>query len=156
MNMAENSGDDQGLQAPEKLVAVLQRSRSEPIFVPPAVDETILRAARNHLAPETQARFRWRPFLSWLAAATAVIVAVALHFARFNPSTPTNPAAFAKEDINHDGRVDILDAFAVARQLKHGPVSDRRLDVNGDGVVDERDTQMIATEAVKLDKAGRS
>jgi Dockerin type I domain len=156
MKMAENSGEEQGLEAPEKLVAVLRRSQAERVFVPPAVDETILRTARKHLAPETQARFRWRPFLSWLVAATAVIVAVALVFVRFKPGGRTNPAGFAKEDINHDGRVDVLDAFAVARQLQHGAVTDVRLDVNGDGVVDERDAQVIVTEAVKLRNGGRS
>ena len=78
-----------------------------------------------------------------------------LIFARFKTSV-TNPAAFAKEDINHDGYVDILDAFAVARQLKGESRPDTHLDVNGDGVVDERDVQVIATRAVELPKGGPS
>jgi hypothetical protein len=156
MKSPDDSGRDSEPQAPAKLVAVLRRSRSEPTFVPPAVDESVLRAAHQHLAPKTQARFRWLPLLSWLATATAILVAAVLILARFKPGVVPNPTAFAKEDINHDGRVDILDAFAIARQLKQGTVSNPHLDINGDGVVDERDMQMIVTEAVKLKNGGRS
>jgi len=44
----------------------------------------------------------------------------------------------------------------LARQLKAGKPSDLRFDVNGDGVVDERDVARIAAHAVSLDKGGRS
>jgi len=94
--------------------------------------------------------------LPWLAAAAAMIVAGFLFFFAGRSSNPRNPATFAREDVNHDGRVDILDAFALARQLKQAKVSDLHLDLNGDGVVDERDMEIIASEAVKLDKGGRS
>jgi hypothetical protein len=92
--------------------------------------------------------------LSWVATTTAVVVAAFLILVRFKPAT--NPAAFAKEDINQDGHVDILDAFAAARQLKQGTVSNPHLDINGDGAVDERDIRAIATQAVKLEKGGPS
>jgi hypothetical protein len=52
--------------------------------------------------------------------------------------------------------LDILDAFILAKRLQGGPVQERRWDVNGDGVVDERDVRAIAVEAVRLDKGGRS
>ena len=59
-------------------------------------------------------------------------------------------------DLNHDGQVDILDAFALARQLKESAQSNLQLDMNGDGVVDERDVATLAARAVSLGKGGRS
>ena len=53
-------------------------------------------------------------------------------------------------------QVDILDAFALARQLKLGGTRNPQLDLNGDGVVDERDVASIAARAVKLEQGGRS
>jgi hypothetical protein len=64
---------------------------------------------------------------------------------------------FAREDLNHDGRVDILDAFDLARTLKTRPgLTSPVMDVNGDGVVDERDVTSLAARAVQLPKGGRS
>ena len=65
-------------------------------------------------------------------------------------------SAIAREDINRDGRVDILDAFQLARELGSGQKPAPGLDLNGDGVVDSRDVEIIAVQAVKLGKGGRS
>jgi hypothetical protein len=53
--------------------------------------------------------------------------------------------------------VDILDAFAVARQLRDGggkPVTVNQInsveDVNGDGVIDQKDVDLIARTAVSV------
>jgi len=48
--------------------------------------------------------------------------------------------------------VDILDALALARaaQSERQPASN--LDLNGDGVVNRRDADLIARQAVKLEK----
>src|SRR5438046_1601904 len=157
MKMADDNDEDPRLEAPGKLVNALRRSQPEPVFVPRTVDEAVLRAARKHLTKEPKACFRWFSLMSWIAGAAAVLVAAALVFVHFQPrANRARPSVFAREDLTHDGRVDILDAFAMARQLKQGIISDLRLDVNGDGVADERDVQFIAVEAVKLSKGGRS
>jgi hypothetical protein len=157
MKKPDNSIEDQNLDAPERLIVALRQSKPEPIFVPPTLDETILRAAREHLTGRERPRFRWLPVLPWLATTAAVVVAGAFLFvhSKSNRSLP-NGQGFAREDVNHDGRVDVLDAFALARQLKEGRSSNTRLDLNGDGIVDERDVHIIALEAVKLDKGGHS
>jgi hypothetical protein len=88
-------------------------------------------------------------------------------------SMPLDP-----KDIDHNGRVDILDAFLLARQIKaggqlggdrlvlpgvapkagspktdlsrfSGPVSPA-WDFNGDGVIDQKDVDAVAMSAVKL------
>jgi len=65
------------------------------------------------------------------------------------------PAGIARaDDVNRDGRVDVLDAFALARALDAGggrPV----WDVNRDGAVDEGDVDAVALAAVSLGGGGR-
>jgi len=65
------------------------------------------------------------------------------------------PAQFAREDLNRDGKIDILDSFALARELKNGDSLPAYLDVNGDGVVNEQDVNAIASRAVALRKDNR-
>ena len=157
--MAESNGhfDDQTLQAPPGLVAALKALPTDRVFISPTLDEAVLRAAQRHLTKRASPAFNWfRPRL-WLAA-TALVVSLLLaaevvtNSLRHRPRAP----AFAREDLNHDGRVDILDAFALARQLKSGAAPGPLFDINGDGVIDERDIATIAARAVKLQKGGHS
>ena len=148
---------DEALEAPPKLVSVLKRLPHEPIFIPPTADEAILRAARKHLSPPIQSRPQWFRFMPWVATAAAIVLLAAIpQFFKQPTSKPAPDAVFARGDLNHDGRVDILDAFALARQIKQGSPRNLQLDVNGDGVVDERDVATIAARAVKLEQGGRS
>ena len=52
-------------------------------------------------------------------------------------------------DVDRDGRVDILDAFALARQMSASPTNAQG-DQNGDGVVNDEDIQLVARTAVTL------
>ena len=163
MQMPDNNQpcQDQALEAPPRLVAALKRFPQEPIFIPPTADEAILRAARRHLAQPGKvrrgwlARFRLMPWVAGAAAAILLLAAIPQFFKQPAPG-PGRDSAFARGDLNHDGRVDILDAFALARQLKQGGTRNLQLDVNGDGVVDERDVAALAARAVKLEQGGRS
>ena len=156
MQMADNnnSREDKDLQAPAKLVSALSRLSRQRIFVPRAIDETVLREARHRLEKPGHSRARWLRLLPRLAAVAIVVLLLTYVFLRerSNFHSPT----FAREDVNHDGRVDILDAFALARQLQSGQARGAGLDVNGDGIVDERDVQTIAGRAVRLVKGGHS
>lgn len=152
----DNNADDSS--APPRLMAALQQSQAPRVFVPPTVDEAVLRAAQAHLAPakprESRALARW---LRWPAFATVCVLlcAVAYRITR-TPSPQSPPLAYVRGDLNRDGRVDILDAFQLARQLQSGDQPGPDLDFNGDGVVDSRDANTIAAQAVKLEKGGRS
>jgi len=149
---------DEAFEAAPKLVAALTRLSNEPIFIPPTADEAILRAARKHLEKPSEPRVGWFRLMPWVAAAAAALLLLVAvpQFSRKPAPGPARVAAFARGDLNHDGRVDILDAFALARQLKQGGIRSLQLDVNGDGVVDERDVTAIAARAVKLGQGGRS
>ena len=148
--------EDEPLQAPPRLVAELKRLPQRLIFIPRTLDEGILAAARCHLARRQGPK--WKLFFPWIATAAALVLLVAIiqQFHQQSGSTGRAGGRFALEDVNHDGRVDILDAFALARQLKAGGAPNLQLDLNHDGVVDERDVATLASRAVQLPKGGRS
>lgn len=138
--------------APPRLLAAFKQLQSQRVFVPPSVDESVLRAARKHLAePKRRGASLLRQWLFWPAFASACLCLVLLAYTFLNHGRQK----FAREDVNHDGHVDILDAFALARQVKSGGAASA-LDLNADGVVDRRDAEVIAGHAVKLEKGGRS
>jgi len=90
----------------------------------------------------------------WAAAAAVVLIAAAgaLWRGGLGSSAPAAeaPAWIGRaDDVNRDGRVDVLDAFALARAVDAG---DRRSewDVNRDGAVDKGDVDAVALAAVAL------
>jgi len=159
MQLRDNNqpDSDEALEAPPRLVSALKRLPPAPVFIPPTADEAVLRAARKHLEGPRRSRLEWFRFVPWVAAAAAIVLLALLpqFFKRPAPG-PAGGSAFARWDLNHDGQVDILDAFALARQLKRGGTSNLQWDVNGDGVVDERDVAAIAARAVRLERGGHS
>lgn len=74
---------------------------------------------------------------------------------------PTSQNAFSAtqivrsgQDIDGDGQLDILDAFALAKSLEAKDTTDpfqlARMDQNGDGIVDEEDVSRLAMSVVML------
>lgn len=147
MNETDQHDSEQNLEAPPRLVSVLKEVSRRDIFVSPCVDQAILKAAQERFAPRAKARFdNFRRWMLWPAlAAACVFVACAAWLLTTRPHS-------AREDLNHDGKVDILDAFALAREIKSSAHVSSTLDLNGDGVVDGRDVALIAAHAVQLKK----
>ena len=145
----ESDKDD--LQAPPGLVAALRESCKERIFVPPAVDAKVISRAREHLQAARPDRTKW-PTLQWAAALAVLgLIAVTLTSVLSNRS-----ADIARADFNGDGKVDVLDALALARRADAGGQMPIKWDLNSDGVVNRQDANAILTEVVALNKAGRS
>ena len=147
----EQYPEEESLEAPEKLVEALGQLHKEGIFVPPAVDQAVLRAAGKHLRRLERPRARRKSWLPWAAMAACLALAVWLT-ERF--SSPVRARPFAREDINRDGRVDVLDAFALARRIDTGGTLDPGWDINGDGHIDRVDVNAIAARAVSLAQSG--
>ena len=159
MNVSQPNGqpEEDGLKAPPRLEAAFRRLTRERIFIPPTLDEAVLGEARRRLTKPVRGRFDWLRLRPWLPAAAGVmLLGLLVYILTGTFSKEPRQALFAREDLNHDGRVDILDAFALARALKSGTALDQRLDINGDGVVDDRDVATIAAQAVTVEKGGRS
>jgi hypothetical protein len=136
-----------------RLADALRAQRRASVFIPPAVDASVLARARPHLArirPQRSLRRRTQ----WLALAACVAVFAVIAQMLFHRTEPSS--TFAREDLNHDGRVDILDAFQLAREIKRGQPLVKTGDFNGDGKVDSADVEILAKRAVKLEKGGPS
>lgn len=147
--------DGEEPQAPEKLVAAFKELPARRVFVPPAIDSVVLLAAHRRLArPRWAGAGAFRYWLNWPVWAAACLAVLGLVFLFVKPAAVT--PVIAQEDVNHDGRVDILDAFQLARELQSGRKVTPRLDLNNDGVVDQHDVEIIAAQAVTLEKGGRS
>jgi hypothetical protein len=138
-------------------LAALSRA---PIEIPRRIDDSVLTAARSALAApltglEPGRRRRLRA-LGAAAAAAGAVLATAWIVAR--PPRATAPHAAAPPlaaaptldgDLDRNGRVDVLDAFLLARQLDAG-ASSAHGDLTRDGVVDRDDVDAIAMLAVTL------
>jgi hypothetical protein len=123
-----------------------------------ARDEAIRLAIHRQFAGATRSRWRIRRLAPWAAAAATITLACFAWFTlnRQHAATPPAIAQFNSMDVDRNGRINILDAFALARQLHSGQPAEQRLDVNNDGVVDARDVDAIAMEAVSLNGGAAS
>src|SRR5712691_5452711 len=101
MQMPENqdSQRDEALESPASLVAALRTLRKEPVFIPPTVDEVILRAARRHLVPPKERRLQWFYRLRWAAAGSVLILLLAL-MPQLLRKLNTPLTRFEREDLN--------------------------------------------------------
>ena len=131
-------------QKHERLAKALRdASERKRIFVPPTLDEAILKEAREHFEPKKKTS---RPlWLRWLEPALAVIILCGI-FLLLQP-----PKKYAREDLNRDGRIDILDALTLAKAIE-AKAGREDFDQNGDGKLDEGDVLAAAHAAVRLDR----
>lgn len=163
MNERMESGawDD---ELPDALKARLQNRFGPMADVPSDVDQAILADARRHFEQHGPAAVhppKRRRISGWRWATIGSTVAAACVFFYSMTSQPprqaVNVAAISDApspveelsgDVDLNGRVDILDAFAMARDLRDGRSGVR--DINNDGRFDQLDIDLVAREAVKL------
>ena len=132
------------------------------------LDDRMAGLARDHAArvrKELAARagdgrrriFRFAP---WAAAAAGIAIAAVAAVAWLGVHGGARPAAVPADgiaradDLNRDGRVDVLDAFALARAVDAGE-GKPAWDLNRDGAVDRADVDAVALAAVSLGGGGR-
>jgi hypothetical protein len=161
--------DDPEPHVSDRLGKDLRDLFEPPGAVPARVDKAILEQASRRLAKPRRLilRLRW----AGIAAAAAVIVlgvillnsqsAIRNHVTPDSDPGPKSlsPAlAEGRADIDGNGRVDILDAFRLARYIEaRGPMdtmpsgaAELKWDLNGDGRVDKDDVDLVAFAAVHL------
>jgi len=130
------------------------KSRYGPVpEIPEAIDRAILADARRHLHQTipVRARSNWRWRLAVIGSSVAAACMLFLAFKSQEPQQPANVAhdRGSERDLDGNGRVDILDAFAVAREIQSGR-SQPEFDINGDGRLTQADVNEIAQRAVTL------
>jgi hypothetical protein len=135
---------------PPKLKADLSRAVDRPVEIPADVDAAMLAIGRKYAANRRRFRF-WRATIGSLAAAAMLLLGWMLWPVQPNaaPQMAMSRLAASPLDLDGSGRVDILDAYALAKQLPNGK------DINGDGKVDQADVDAIAKVAVDLKGGAR-
>ncbi|MBM4040885.1 MAG: hypothetical protein FJ290_20490 [Planctomycetes bacterium] len=166
----DNILDESQLQAPKALRGELGAFFRAAPPVPAALDAAILASARHHLTARrrTRAAIRWAGLAA--AAAAAAIFLILIHLgpesetparvaAKPAAAKPTSTAPVVakaasadRADTNGDGKVDILDAFLLAKRLEARRALNAAWDITGDGLIDRRDVDAIAAAAVRLER----
>jgi hypothetical protein len=126
MDANEPRRDADSERLPEQIIEHLRNADRSVSSVDARTDETVLAEARAHFArrPHRLARMGRRRVLR-IAALAAVLAGV---FLIVHPIDRLRPARDAN-DIDGSGRVDILDAFSLARMRAAGrPVSQEQID----------------------------
>ncbi|EEF59353.1 dockerin type I domain-containing protein [Pedosphaera parvula] len=145
--------EERELKASPKLAQALRSLQKESIFIPPQVDQAVLKSIQPRLAQIKKRKAGWNRTTQILAMAAAFVLAGIVTTILLN-SRHSGMGNYAREDLNHDGRVDILDAFQLARELKSGKAP--KMDLNADGHTDAADVEVIARRCVSLEKGGHS
>lgn len=156
---------DSDLQAPPAFARDLKALYTPPSAIPPTTNEAIL----THTQRRSVGRRRNRLLLRWAvppAAAAAVIMWVVFNpfvtpdmedSPLFESAGPLGTRQLADHrDIDGNGRVNILDALALARSIKDDRVAEQPWDFNGDGLIDRQDVDTVAQSAVRLNKGASS
>jgi len=141
---SENQSSEE-FELPPSLRDKLKSAHEVPA-VPAELSARLLTAAKASYA----IRVRRRRMLRWsaLIGSAAAIIILSLLFFLPNHSSTQHLAQIS--DVNHDGHVDILDAYVVAKAISTGGKLDPAWDVNHDGVVDQKDVDWIAAAAVNV------
>jgi hypothetical protein len=131
-------------ELPEPLAGALRAAYEHRVRIPASVDQAVLSAARAKFAQRRSLRLfvRWGAGIA-VGIAAMIVVVVSLHH-------PAGNAVIAKGDINADGNLNIVDALTLARHIAAGDKLEKAWDINGDGVIDQKDVDALASAAVSL------
>lgn len=145
------------LRIPSKLSADLNALFEPRVGVPPKVDRAVMDRAHKRFAGIKPGKGRLlRIHWAWRTAAAAAIIIFAFSLDLTKQTGPTKDRFSLSEtqaiDIDRNGRVDILDAFKLARHIESAGPAETEWDINGDGLIDRGDVDVVALAAVRLDK----
>jgi hypothetical protein len=124
--------------------------------IPPEVDRAVLDRAHQRFTHKHWGHRILRHISVWRIAAAAAVIILAFSLNLAQKPGPTTSKSLLGEvravDIDENGRVDILDAFKLARYVESAERTDKKWDINGDGLVNGNDVDLVASAAVRLGK----
>jgi len=155
--MTEKKGhfdEDLDLRISPKLSEDLDILFKPQLSVPPEVDRAVMYQANRRFVQRHWRHRVFRHISLWrIAAAAAVIIfAFSLNLTE-KPGPSTSRSVLVKAqavDIDRNGRVDILDAFKLARHIESADNTEKNWDINGDGFINSNDVDLVASAAVSL------
>jgi hypothetical protein len=131
-----------------KLGEALRDTYAHRAEIPSSLDQAIHAAAQERF----DRRRRLRLMARWgtgLAAGLAAVIVIVVSLNR-----PPASKSIVKGDVNGDGQFNMVDALALAKHIADNDKPDKAWDVNGDGVIDQKDIDAIASSAVSLKQGG--
>ncbi len=153
MDQHRNSPGTPGPQDLPDLARDLAALGLRNIEVPTDIDDAVMAAARSALSERRRGTVAARRWAQWTAAAAGLALVVwigsLLSTRPVGLREVSRQLASVPGDLDGSGRVDILDAFALARQLG-SDIAPTAGDFNGDGRIDRADVDAIAMAAVRL------
>ena len=124
--------------------------------IPPEIDRAVLDRAHQHFTPKHWGHRILLHINIWRIAAAAAVIILAFSLNLTQKPGPTTSQSLLGEaravDIDRNGRVDILDAFKLARYVESPERTEKKWDINGDGLINSNDVDLVASAAVRLDK----
>ena len=139
------------------------------LSVPPEVDRAVIDKSHQHFIPKHWSYRIFQHVSLWRIAAAAAVIIFAFSLNLMQKPGPTTSRSVLVEaqavDIDRNGRVDILYAFKLARYVESADRSKTNLspvsgtgqalrkqgwDINGDGFVNGKDVDLVASAAVSL------
>jgi len=142
---------------PSKLSNDLNALLEPQVGVPPEVDRAVMDRVHKHFTGIKSRKGRLlRIHWAWRIAAAAAIIIFAFSLDLTKQTGPTTGRLLLSKtqaaDIDRNGRVDILDAFKLAKHIESAGSTETKWDINGDGLIDRSDVDVVALAAVRLDK----
>jgi len=155
----EDPVEDLPQSLPVALTEALGQLVDHQVEVPDEINQRIVVVAKEHLSEQKAGSSVLRRIGPWLAAAAACIVLM-MWLGKPGPlptggggdlvvdgHTDSNGRFVIKNDVDGSGQVDILDAFAVARDFQIRFAANQYRDLNGDGAFDQSEVRFAFTEA---------
>ena len=124
--------------------------------IPPEIDRAVMDKVCQQFARKHWSQRILRHINIWRIAAAAAVIILAFSLNLTQKPGPTTSQSLLVEarvvDIDENGRVDILDAFKLARYVESAEHTEKKWDINGDGLINSNDVDLVASTAVRLDK----
>jgi hypothetical protein len=139
-NKQEQFGSENNPEIPAGLKSELKGLFRPGFSVPAEVDRAVLDRAFQRILSR-QRRWHRNIRLAGSVAAAAAIIIFACIFLNHNT---------VAADIDRNGRVDILDAYKLARHIESADSKNKSWDINGDGLINQADVDVVAMVAVHI------